>query len=180
MTCRTSIASNARAVGASGNLVPRLCDHQTNPKMSQPDKSKTSAPKILMRMCRALRCRALGVWNRLRPEARDRGRVLYELACERLSDYVYRGKLIFRYLRRSRSTERPFRSILTGVLRLLRASMNELLGWSSPATSRPKKWVPFTPEFESFSPELSSRFSELPERMSALPSREDMPPVPKL
>lgn len=131
------------------------------------------------RILRALRSRASALWTWHRPEVRKRGKAALEWAGEWWDDHAHRGNLLYRWMRRRYSPERPVRSVLSSVLRLLWGTSHELLGWpSAPPTEN--EWTPFEPEFTPYAPDLNPPFRGLPEVGDLPPPPGEVPPPPEV
>jgi len=127
-----------------------------------------------------LRDQALNLWHWFRPEARKRGQVLLDMTEKHLRDHQSRATILYRWLRRRYSPERPVRSVLAATVLLLRATLHELLGWPSVQPSERRGWAPNRPDWTPTRPELSTDFHDLPSLPGSPPSPGEEPPGPGL
>lgn len=147
--------------------------------MKRPKTDMTGLADRVSRFIHGLHDRASTLWRRFRPEVRKRGKAALEWAEEWWDDHSHRGTLLYRWMRQRYSPERPVRSVLSSVLRLLWGTSHELLGWpSAPPTE--DEWAPFEPEFTPYTPELNPPFRGLPEVGDLPPPPGEVPPPPEV
>jgi hypothetical protein len=133
-------------------------------------KPKTAFSKVLLMVGASVSGRAV----------RKRGEMGLKWAKERWGDHLHRAKILYRWMRQRFSRRQPLRSILGSILRLLRANLYELLGWSSPPSSGEDVGKMADPKFTPYTPELDSHFGSLPEVGDVPSSPEETAPPPGL
>lgn len=130
--------------------------------MEPSTRDKKGPTTYVVQMLRALQSRVAVFWTWLRPEIRQRGRVVRKWAKDQRADHLRRAKILYRWMRRRATADQPVRSIGTSILRLLHANLHELIGWPPSPSSTKDKRGGVEPEFTPYTPELDTHFQGLP------------------